>query len=166
MADIKGIELASDIYGLEDTQGRTATQTAQGTAENALSKADSNETAIEAIQNLIPSNASSSNNLVAQDFVKRFIRQIFNDSAYALLYVADNWTVTSCKAILTAKDSSGNTIWEGIIQWTGNSAGNILNRNYTKYCGSGSISATNADGTIAFSATPTLITFDYIGEHD
>lgn len=166
MADIKGIELASDIYGLEDTQGRTATQTAQGTANNALNKADSNETAIGNIQNLIPANASSSNKLVAQDFVKRFIRQIFGGGANILLYSARNWELTSCKAILTAKDESGNTIWEGIVQWTGDSLGNILNRAATKYCGSGIISATNEDGTIAFSVTPTLITLDYIGEHD
>ncbi len=66
MADIRGIELASDIYGLEDTQGRTATQTAQNTATAASNKADSNETAIEAIQNLIPSTASSSNQLATK----------------------------------------------------------------------------------------------------
>lgn len=63
MATIRGIELASDIYDLEDTQGRTATQTAQGTATNALDKADSNETAIEAIEAVIPATASSSNPL-------------------------------------------------------------------------------------------------------
>ena len=66
MATIKGIKLASDIYDLEDTQGRTATQTAQNTADNASSKADSNETAIKAIQNIIPSTASSSNKLATQ----------------------------------------------------------------------------------------------------
>lgn len=66
MATIKGIELVSDIYDLEDTQGRTATQTAQNTADNASSKADSNETAIKAIKNIIPSTASSSNKLATQ----------------------------------------------------------------------------------------------------
>lgn len=62
MADIKGIELASDIYGLEDTQGRIATQTAQNTANNASDKADSNETAIETIkqQSLTPTDITSS----------------------------------------------------------------------------------------------------------
>ena len=62
MADIKGIELASEIYGLEDTQGRTATQTAKNTADNALDKADSNETAIDEIkqQSLTPIDITSS----------------------------------------------------------------------------------------------------------
>lgn len=66
MANIKGIELASDIYDLEDTQGRAATQTAQNTANNASDKADSNETAIEAIKNVIPSTAASTNKLVTE----------------------------------------------------------------------------------------------------
>lgn len=67
MANIKGIELARDIYDLEDTQGRTATQAAQNTANNASDKADSNETAIKAIEAVIPSTASSSNKLATKN---------------------------------------------------------------------------------------------------
>lgn len=89
MADIKGIELVSDIYGLEDTQGRIATQTAQNTATAASNKADSNETAIEAIQNLIPSTASSSNKLTVKD-------EVLPNSAYSklankVLIAQDSW---------------------------------------------------------------------------
>lgn len=66
MATIRGIELASEIYDLEDTQGRTATQNAQNTANNASDKADSNETAIEAIEAVIPSTAASDNKLTTE----------------------------------------------------------------------------------------------------
>lgn len=70
MATIKGIELASDIYDLEDTQGRTATQTAQNTATAASNKADSNEIAIEAIQqqDLTPIDITSSISLNTDSF--------------------------------------------------------------------------------------------------
>lgn len=62
MANIHGIEVSSQIYNLEDTQGRAATQTAQNTATNALNKADSNETAIDDItqQSLTPIDITSS----------------------------------------------------------------------------------------------------------
>ena len=81
MATIKGIELASDIYDLEDTQGRTATQTAQNTATAASNKADSNKTTIEAIQNLIPSTASSSNPLATQDDIPQVVDTVESDNS-------------------------------------------------------------------------------------
>lgn len=89
MATIRGIELASDIYDLEDTQGRTATQTAQDTATAASNKADSNETAIEAIQNLIPSTASSSNKLVAED--EALPTSAYSKLANKVLIAQDSW---------------------------------------------------------------------------
>ena len=81
MATIRGIELASDIYDLEDTQGRTATQTAQNMANNASDKADSNETAIEAIQNLIPSTASSSNTLATKADIANTMNNVVDISS-------------------------------------------------------------------------------------
>lgn len=55
MADIKGIELASDIYGLEDETARDNTET--------------NTSAIAAIQNVIPEDASADNKLVTRKSV-------------------------------------------------------------------------------------------------
>ena len=52
MADIKGIELASNIYGLEDETARDNTET--------------NTSAIAAIQNVIPEDASVDNKLVTR----------------------------------------------------------------------------------------------------
>lgn len=52
MADIRGIELASDIYGLEDETARDNTET--------------NTSAIATIQNVIPEDASADNKLVTR----------------------------------------------------------------------------------------------------
>jgi hypothetical protein len=51
MADIKGIEVTGETYGIEDSAGRVATQVAQSTASNAKNKADDIESALE-IKNL------------------------------------------------------------------------------------------------------------------
>lgn len=62
MATIRGIELASDIYDLQDTQGRSATQTAQNTATQAQELAEDNESSIGTLANL---NTTAKNNLVS-----------------------------------------------------------------------------------------------------
>ena len=107
MATIKGIELASDIYDLEDTQGRTATQTAQGTASNALNKADSNETAIEAIQNIIPSTATGSNKLVAEDELSGLCR-----------IVSTTYTKPAGTEVTNISETHPDTYWSADITLT------------------------------------------------
>lgn len=104
MTTIKGIELASDIYDLEDTQGRTATQTAQNTASNALNKAGSNETAIEVIQAVIPSSASSSNPLATQNNLSNLSSEIAEELELKDITITPGSGVTitqvSCKRLL------------------------------------------------------------------
>ena len=80
MADIKGIELASEIYGLEDETARGGTETnasAIGTLANLLTTVKTNIVAaineifesVATIISLIPSTASSTNKLVTADTV-------------------------------------------------------------------------------------------------
>lgn len=107
MADIKGIELASNIYGLEDTQGRTATQAAQNTANNASDKADSNETAIEAIQAVIPSTATSNNKLVTKNELSGLCR-----------IVSTTHTVPAGTQIANSSESHPDTYWTADISPT------------------------------------------------
>lgn len=67
MADIKGIELASDIYGLEDETARNDTETNASAIENLTNRVTNTETAIEDIQAVIPSSASPQNKLMTQE---------------------------------------------------------------------------------------------------
>lgn len=80
MADIKGIELASDIYGLEDETARNKTETntsAIGTLADLLTTVKTNIVAaineifesVATIISLIPSTASLTNKLVTADTV-------------------------------------------------------------------------------------------------
>lgn len=104
MANIKGIELASDIYDLEDTQGREATQTAQNTASNASNKADSNKTAIEAIKAVIPSTATGSNKLVAE-----------NELSGLCKIVSTTYTMTAGTEVANSSETHPDTYWSADI---------------------------------------------------
>lgn len=80
MADIRGIELASEIYGLEDTSARnTATAASQTATQASQTATQAGQTAIQAsqdvdsIQDLIPSSASSNNKLVVQSELKQTV---------------------------------------------------------------------------------------------
>ena len=80
MANIRGIELASEIYDLEDTSARntataasqTATQAGQTATQASQTATQASQTATEASQKAdemyeaFPSNASDSNKLVTQ----------------------------------------------------------------------------------------------------
>ena len=66
MANIKGIEVSNEIYNLEDTNARTTASSASTTANTANTKATANETAIAAVQAVIPSSASASNKLATK----------------------------------------------------------------------------------------------------
>ena len=73
MADIKGIELASEIYDLEDEAARTTAETASQTATQASQTATQASQDVDSIQDLIPSSASSNNKLVVQSELEQTV---------------------------------------------------------------------------------------------
>lgn len=116
MATIKGIELASDIYDLEDTQGRAATQTAQETATDASDKADNIESALE-IKNLEVSLSekfqlqSSSIPVIAMQFGKILYISAILECVQSGTSSADNvFTISQLKNTRSLKTLSGVVI--------------------------------------------------------
>ena len=187
MADIKGIELASDIYGLEDetARGNTETNTSaignlanlETTAKTDLvsavnevkTEADSNETAIGNLNNL---NTTAKTNLVLaiNETLGKIIPQkmIWSqvESDYVLLKASQKWETDSTKAIMTLYSSDGTISWIGEIQWLGKSFGNIKSIVQSRKAGTNTITYINDGGSIATSTEVAYITLEYIGEHD
>lgn len=75
MANIKGIEVSSETYNLEDTNARTTASSASTTANTANTKATANETAIATVQAVIPSSASASNKLVTESELPNVVQE-------------------------------------------------------------------------------------------
>ena len=187
MADIKGIELASEVYGLEDEQVRDDVETNTSAIGNLASlattaksnlvaainevknEADSNETAIGTLTDLrttTKSNLVAAINEVLGRIVPQKIIYTKDDSIYLLLKAAEKWGTTSTKALVTFYNSDGSISWIGEIQWLGNTGGNITSIVRTKKGGANTITAINTYGTIALSQDVAYTTLEYIGEHD
>lgn len=98
--------------------------------------------------------------------IERYSTYMNNSLAYTLINAAQQWKTASTKALCKAYGANGGLIWGGLLQWTGNSNGQIANRTNTKYSGSGSLTASNEQGTIAFSETPAFVEMHYLGAHD
>ena len=106
MADIKGIELASDIYGLEDETARNKTETntsAIGTLANLLTTVKTNIVAaineifesVATIISLIPSTASSTNKLVTADTVAPAITDTKIENLQQTIQVESDVSISS-----------------------------------------------------------------------
>lgn len=66
MADIRGIELASEIYGLEDTSARNTATAASQTATTASETATAASQSVNSLQEVVPSSASPDNKLATK----------------------------------------------------------------------------------------------------
>lgn len=104
--------------------------------------------------------------LVASDDLTAFVPYNQTDGNYLMVYASQHWNTVSNKALCKAYASNGSLIFAGILQWTGASASYIDNRVTTQQAGSGSITATNEMGSVAFSDTVTCVEMHRLGDHD